>query len=195
MVSAPLPSPTRLPKPLADEVRACFRLESASLHDCPLLRRRTPEVERATAGSSPERVRDVVRFATESSGARMAEALLLATRLVPHRAALGRVGEGPRFGALGLRGQLCPHGIPTSAHDLAELLRDAWGRPSASWSGAADNLERARELLAERKGVVFFDGIAGVEGWAHLDLWWDADVVGHAAWACHCVAFWQLFGI
>jgi hypothetical protein len=163
-------------KPQFSDLKARFRTDPESVHECSLI--------------------DPTRASVDTSAARISEALALANRLLADRAAIARLGSGaggaakPLFGAFGYAdfGPLCTHGIGLRAQDLGAFLAHHWGPRTIGWETQAG----APDAIKGKTGVVLFARVPGSDDQGHIDLWDRTGAVGQAFWNAKTIWFWQL---
>lgn len=169
-----------LPKPLFSDLLANYDKNSISVHDCP------------TIYTKDEASRTV---SVNTCAIRISEGIVLALGLVPSRvkiSQLARRGDGRQFllGPYGYQANLCPHGCGRGARDVANFLRQEWGKPTHAFKAQAEDKPPA-ELL-DKTGVVGFIKIPTYSGQGHMDVWNKTDCVGHGYWTSQDIWFWEL---
>lgn len=165
----------RFPKPAFSDLVDNYLTDPESVHDCPYIHTKAP-------------------INVNTCAIRMGEALVIANNLVKDREAITKLtknaGSGKSFlmGRYGYRANLCPHGISRGARDVADFLRQQWGKPDRTWEALGD----APDEIADQTGVLSFVKIPGYTGQGHMDLWNMSTPVGHAYWDSAKIAFWRL---
>jgi hypothetical protein len=172
----------KLAKPAFEELKASYRVDPASVHDCPRIYTKTDGI--------PDANTCAIRFS---------EALVIALGLIDSRKAIGDLGRGSsRLGAsgngktrllgpYGYKNLLCPHGIARGARDMAYFLKEQWGKPAEF----ARPREAPKDMIG-KTGAVSFITIDGYSGQGHMDLWDKTAAVGAAYFDCAKCWFWQL---
>lgn len=160
----------RFPKPFFSDLVANYRVDPSSVHTCSITFPNTCAI-------------------------RITEALVLANHLLPSRAKWSQLpratgGHGLLLGKYDYKNNLCPHGFGRGARDVADFLREHWGRPTLYWK-AQENDEPPAAILG-KTGVVSFIKIPGYSGQGHMDVWNGDAAVGHAYWSSASIWFWQL---
>jgi type VI secretion system (T6SS) effector Tae4 (amidase) len=165
------------PKPSFDALVLNYDIHPESVHDCPYIHRKNP-------------------INVNTCAIRMSEALVIADGLIASREAIAALtdkagnGKAMLLGKFGYRANLCPHGIARGASDLADFLRQQWGKPDFTW--AARKETTPPEDVLELTGLVAFIKLADFDGQGHIDLWNQTSAVGHDYWNAQKVYFWKL---
>jgi hypothetical protein len=185
--------PKKLPKPTFAELVAQYRTDPESVHDCPRIYKKDPKPN------------------VNTCAIRITEGLVLALGLIESRTKIGALtkggGDGKSFllGPYGYKANLCPHGIGRGAKDVAEFLREHWGKPTfevdqvtnaARAALLADPTKTDADLvppeIVGKTGAIAFIKIDGYGGQGHMDVWNQSRAVGSAYFRCRKVWFWQL---
>jgi len=168
------------PKPLFSDLASSYDPDAISVHDCP------------TIYTKDESSRTV---SVNTCAIRISEGLVLANGLVDSRtkiSMLARRGDGRAFllGPYGYEANLCPHGCGRGARDVANFLRQEWGKPSMTWKAQANG--EAPADLKDKTGVMAFIKIPGYSGQGHMDVWNKTSCIGHGYWSSQDIWFWEL---